>query len=318
MSYQTFSDQNGASRSSEKLARLGLPNTLIGKSVLDLGCNEGFFCIEAKRRGATYVMGIDQNPRVIESARIKAENAQLEIDFIESTMDALPDRQFDIILLMSALHYIPAPAALLRYLRNFLTPAGMLILEAGVHTGLHGRTVGRALRSIDERLFPTHDLLLGTWLKGYSVRRIGSSVPQIGDPVPRFVFHCRTALTNVMLIVGNGGIGKSTLASQLDAAPRISTDELFSPLRFDRPKLSREQRLYDEIFNDTKSIWATWDRIKGDDEVVSYFATAVADAIMQCDGAGLIIVEGFILDSLISEIQRTLGSRFRYWKVTGV
>ncbi|MGE3758800.1 MAG: DUF1698 domain-containing protein, partial [Pseudobdellovibrionaceae bacterium] len=32
---------------------------LKGKSVLDLGCNAGFISFEAKRRGASYVCGVD-------------------------------------------------------------------------------------------------------------------------------------------------------------------------------------------------------------------------------------------------------------------
>lgn len=50
--YQTFVDRPGVSRSSEKLDGIKLPADLTGKSVLDLGCNEGFFSLEAKRRGA--------------------------------------------------------------------------------------------------------------------------------------------------------------------------------------------------------------------------------------------------------------------------
>ncbi len=60
--YQSFDDARGASRSAEKLAALRLPllpnhfdreTPLKGLSLLDLGCNEGFFCGEALRQGAT-------------------------------------------------------------------------------------------------------------------------------------------------------------------------------------------------------------------------------------------------------------------------
>src|SRR5438105_15920154 len=36
-----------------------LPNDLGDKSVLDIGCNAGFYSIEMKRRGAARVVGID-------------------------------------------------------------------------------------------------------------------------------------------------------------------------------------------------------------------------------------------------------------------
>ena len=59
--YQTFDDAKGASKSAEKLKALQLgqlrnrhseATPLKGLSVLDLGCNEGFFCGEALRQGA--------------------------------------------------------------------------------------------------------------------------------------------------------------------------------------------------------------------------------------------------------------------------
>src|SRR5215216_5686597 len=36
-----------------------LPEDLSGKDVLDVGCNAGFYAIEAKRRGARRVVGLD-------------------------------------------------------------------------------------------------------------------------------------------------------------------------------------------------------------------------------------------------------------------
>ena len=66
--YQTFGDAKGGSRSAEKLKALRLSllrnrhdetRPLKGLSVLDIGCNEGFFCGEALRQGARRVVGID-------------------------------------------------------------------------------------------------------------------------------------------------------------------------------------------------------------------------------------------------------------------
>src|SRR5436309_596182 len=36
-----------------------LPQDLSGKTVLDVGCNAGFYAVEAKRRGARRVLGVD-------------------------------------------------------------------------------------------------------------------------------------------------------------------------------------------------------------------------------------------------------------------
>ena len=68
--YQTFDDAKGGSKSTEKLQALRLPllrnrhseaRPLKNLSVLDIGCNEGFFCGEALRQGARRVVGIDMS-----------------------------------------------------------------------------------------------------------------------------------------------------------------------------------------------------------------------------------------------------------------
>ena len=54
-----------------------LPADLTGKSVLDIGCNGGFYSIEMKRRGAARVLGIDFDDDYLAQARFAAEVAGL-------------------------------------------------------------------------------------------------------------------------------------------------------------------------------------------------------------------------------------------------
>ena len=77
--YQSFDDAKGGSKSGEKLKALRLPQLrrtghseatpLRGLSVLDIGCNEGFFCGDALQQGARRVVGIDMNKGFLERAR---------------------------------------------------------------------------------------------------------------------------------------------------------------------------------------------------------------------------------------------------------
>lgn len=46
-----------------------LPDSLEGKSVLDVGCNGGFYSIEARRRGASRVLGVDARQWHVRQAR---------------------------------------------------------------------------------------------------------------------------------------------------------------------------------------------------------------------------------------------------------
>src|ERR1043166_5733442 len=127
MAYQSFQGaQAGDSLSDQKLARLQLPSNLTGASVLDLGCNEGFFSFEAKRRGAAYVLGIDHDEKVVKSAQARSSEYNLDVQFACGTMLQLPvDCKFDYVLLLSALHYIEEPAGVLAEIRRILKPNGV-------------------------------------------------------------------------------------------------------------------------------------------------------------------------------------------------
>src|SRR5690348_13102181 len=58
-----------------------IPASLAGKSVLDIGCNGGFYSIEMKRRGADYVLGIDVDDHYLNQARFASQTLGFEIDF---------------------------------------------------------------------------------------------------------------------------------------------------------------------------------------------------------------------------------------------
>ena len=50
-----------------------LPADLNGASVLDIGCNGGFYSIQMKKRGAGRVLGIDVDDRYLNQGRFAAE-----------------------------------------------------------------------------------------------------------------------------------------------------------------------------------------------------------------------------------------------------
>ena len=49
-----------------------IPRDLTGKTVLDIGCNAGFYSMEMKRRGAARVVGLDSDERYLGQARFAA------------------------------------------------------------------------------------------------------------------------------------------------------------------------------------------------------------------------------------------------------
>src|SRR3982750_3381856 len=58
-----------------------IPADLRGKTVLDIGCNAGFYSIEMKRRGAERVLGLDFDDTYLAQARFAAEMCETEIEF---------------------------------------------------------------------------------------------------------------------------------------------------------------------------------------------------------------------------------------------
>ncbi|HXV25480.1 MAG TPA: methyltransferase domain-containing protein [Alphaproteobacteria bacterium] len=118
--YQRIALPFGLSTSGEdrsQTAKLVFPDDLTGKTVLDLGCSYGFFCFEAKRRGATRVVGIDVDPEVIRKARILASILTLEIDFRITDIEAEPiSERFDYVLSLNLLHHMRDPVAILHAL----------------------------------------------------------------------------------------------------------------------------------------------------------------------------------------------------------
>jgi tRNA (mo5U34)-methyltransferase len=89
-----------------------LPDELAGKSVLDIGCNAGFYSIEMKRRGADRVLGIDSDDRYLAQARLACEILGYEdVEFRKLDVydvAALAER-FDVVLFMGVLYHLRHP-----------------------------------------------------------------------------------------------------------------------------------------------------------------------------------------------------------------
>ena len=206
--YQSFPDAPGDSQSLSKLKALRLP-LLVNQSFLDLGCNEGFFCGYAKFAGASRVVGLDASVEFIDRARQRFAG----IEFLHQTWDSLPSGPFDVVLLASALHYALDQADLIHRAVHLLSPTGTLVLELGVADGEQAEWK-QVDRGADQRLFPTW-AKLNEVLKGYAWKLISKSIPQKGDPIPRYTLHINARRPVAYLLMQPPGFGKSTIAREL-------------------------------------------------------------------------------------------------------
>jgi len=95
------------------------------KSVLDLGCNIGFFLHEFARH-AIRLTGIDHDPAIIQIAReiesILSDNVELAV----ADMQTYASSGYDIVLMLNVLHAIPDP---LQCLEKYLSLCNLVIVE---------------------------------------------------------------------------------------------------------------------------------------------------------------------------------------------
>lgn len=100
-----------------------IPEDLSGLSVLDIGCNAGFYTIEMKRRGADRVVGIDSDERYLSQARFAAGVAGAEIEFRRLSVYEVPSlgERFDIVLFMGVLYHLRHPLLALDLLYEHVT-----------------------------------------------------------------------------------------------------------------------------------------------------------------------------------------------------
>lgn len=96
-----------------------MPADLSGMSVLDVGCNAGFYALEMKRRGATRVLGIDSDERYLAQARFAAEVLGLDIELRRMSVYQVGElaQRFDLVLFMGVLYHLRYPLYALDLLR---------------------------------------------------------------------------------------------------------------------------------------------------------------------------------------------------------
>jgi tRNA (mo5U34)-methyltransferase len=88
-----------------------LPSDLSGRTVLDIGCNAGFYAIEMKRRGADRVVAVDSDARYLAQARLASEVLDAEIELRQLSIYEIKrlQEQFDLVLFMGVLYHLRHP-----------------------------------------------------------------------------------------------------------------------------------------------------------------------------------------------------------------
>jgi len=106
-----------------------------GKTILDIGCSDGYYSIQCAKKGIKYAVGIDPDPLRIERANfikdvLEINNIKFEIKDLYKLKE---NKKYDIILGLGLLHRIPN---ILRCLEKMSKLSNTLILEFKTYNSL--------------------------------------------------------------------------------------------------------------------------------------------------------------------------------------
>lgn len=191
----------GKTSSPQTEQKIGLPESLAGMTVLDVGAWDGFYSFAAEKRGAKRVLATDsfvwQSPDVgkggFELARrvLKSQVEDMEID----VLDLSPEKVgvFDLVLLLGVLYHMRHP--LLALDRVFSVTGKQLILETHVDMLDCPRPAaafysGRELNNDPTNWFGPNPLAVKGMLESAGFRDIKVvNTSQASGTCARMVFH---------------------------------------------------------------------------------------------------------------------------------
>ena len=106
-----------------------LTGPLAGRRVLDVGAGDGTYGLEAAARGAS-VTALDVDPAMLDAARARAARRGVALERHTGRAEALPfgDAEFDVVLAVTMLCFVPDAQTAIGEMARVLRPGGRLVL----------------------------------------------------------------------------------------------------------------------------------------------------------------------------------------------
>lgn len=151
------------------------------RTILDVGCGNGYHCWRMYGEGAKRVIGIDPSPRfVVQFHMLKHFIGPAPVDLLPVGIEEVPAnlQAFDTTFSMGVLYHRRSPMDHLRELKATLRPGGQLVLETLVIDGKLGEVLvpeDRYAKMNNVWFLPSCDTLL-SWM-----RKCGYRNPRVVD-----------------------------------------------------------------------------------------------------------------------------------------
>jgi SAM-dependent methyltransferase len=161
-----------APRTEMRLPMMDLKKWVGGRTVLDVGCNNGYFVREAMRLGAKRAVGVDKSDCIV-GARQLAKEEGVNAEFWQTSVDSPEFRKycprFDVVLLLSVITH-------LRDKENFLDWLDDRIKHILVFESNHGERNKQHIELVKKHI----------WFQG--VRYLG---PSDIESKPHYLWFCK-------------------------------------------------------------------------------------------------------------------------------
>jgi tRNA (mo5U34)-methyltransferase len=120
-------------------SRYLLPENLEGKSVIDFGTWDGFFAIQAKKRGASRVLAVDRWLPMLKTAELSLGAYGIEYRWSEDLdfplAQGLIEEEFDVVLFYGILYHLKNPYMGLLNAYKCCKKGGLFIIESAIEEG---------------------------------------------------------------------------------------------------------------------------------------------------------------------------------------
>lgn len=198
---------------------------LEGKSVLDIGCGEGYFTRQLARAGAERVTGFDISPGMIVKAREREKETSLGIDYsvgCATDLSANPGDGYNLITAVFVYNYMT-----IDQMKNSMSQVHAALAEGGKFVFSLPHPVNPFLPSDDSRF---HFQRSGGWFTGRDQEFEGEMAMQDGNKVVVRCFH--KIFEDVMHGLQEAGFSKFPDFKELSVTEEhVKTDpDFFTPL----------------------------------------------------------------------------------------